>query len=156
MTRSMKTASLLNRYAVGGCPDGPKLRVGEGEHAAMVFPTRWMSIAVRVAPVGLFGRLLWAYPVRSDSSGGPEMGRGKTDATQGIRQVGQGSPCRCRQKERRGLFHVLAKEKIGPSQSMLLATSGQPSMAGSLHGSSEGLHLAVSGGQMYLPAEIAV
>ncbi len=41
-------ATLLNRYAVGGSPDSPKLRIGEGEHAAMVAPTRWMSIAILV------------------------------------------------------------------------------------------------------------
>ena len=30
-------AALLSRYVVGGGPDGPKLRIGEGEHVAMVF-----------------------------------------------------------------------------------------------------------------------
>jgi hypothetical protein len=40
-------AALLYRYAVGGGPDGPKLRIGEDDHAAMVLPTRWMSIGYR-------------------------------------------------------------------------------------------------------------
>jgi len=39
-------AALLERYAGCGGPDGPKLRIGEGEHATMVLPTRWMSIAI--------------------------------------------------------------------------------------------------------------
>jgi hypothetical protein len=30
-------AALLSRYVVGGGPDGPKLRISEGDHAAMVF-----------------------------------------------------------------------------------------------------------------------
>jgi hypothetical protein len=30
-------AALLGRYVVGGGPDGPKLRIGEGDHAEMVF-----------------------------------------------------------------------------------------------------------------------
>ena len=44
-------ATLLKRYAVGSGPDGPKLRIGEGEHAAMVLPTRWMSIANPMRPL---------------------------------------------------------------------------------------------------------
>ncbi len=40
-----KNAALLYRYAVGGSPDGPKLRIGQCEHAAMVSPARWMSSA---------------------------------------------------------------------------------------------------------------
>jgi hypothetical protein len=40
-------AALLNRYAVGGGPDGPKLRIGEPEHAAIVFgkSDRLMTVA---------------------------------------------------------------------------------------------------------------
>ena len=40
-------AAILNRYAVGGGPDGPKLRIGEPEHAAMVFgeSDRLMTVA---------------------------------------------------------------------------------------------------------------
>jgi hypothetical protein len=30
-------AALVSRYVVGGGPDGPKLRISEREHAAMVF-----------------------------------------------------------------------------------------------------------------------
>jgi hypothetical protein len=45
-----KDAALLNRYAVGGGPDGPKLRIGEGKHAVMVLPTRWISTARPDAP----------------------------------------------------------------------------------------------------------
>jgi hypothetical protein len=33
-------AALLKRYAVGGGPDGPKLRIGEGDHVTMVLPGR--------------------------------------------------------------------------------------------------------------------
>jgi hypothetical protein len=33
-------AALLKRYAVSGGPDGPKLRIGEGDHVTMVLPTR--------------------------------------------------------------------------------------------------------------------
>jgi hypothetical protein len=33
-------AALLKRYAIGGGPDGPKLRIGEGDHVTMVLPTR--------------------------------------------------------------------------------------------------------------------
>jgi len=44
-------ATLLKRCAVGSGPDGPKLRIGEGEHAAMVLPTRWMSIANPMRPL---------------------------------------------------------------------------------------------------------
>jgi hypothetical protein len=39
-------AALLNGNAVGGGSDGPKLRIGEGDHAAMVLPTRAMSTAI--------------------------------------------------------------------------------------------------------------
>jgi hypothetical protein len=35
-----KNAALLYRYAVGGGPDGAKLRIRQCEHAAMVLPTR--------------------------------------------------------------------------------------------------------------------
>jgi hypothetical protein len=31
-------AAFLNRHAVGGGPDGPKLRIAESDHAAMVLP----------------------------------------------------------------------------------------------------------------------
>jgi hypothetical protein len=31
-------AALLNRHAVGCGPDGPKLRIAESDHAAMVLP----------------------------------------------------------------------------------------------------------------------
>ena len=34
-------------------PYGPKLRIGEGDHAAMLFPTRWMSTAILNPPVYL-------------------------------------------------------------------------------------------------------
>jgi hypothetical protein len=49
-------AALLKRYAVGGGPDGPKLRIGEGDHVTMVLSARWMSTAPsrpkeRVAPM---------------------------------------------------------------------------------------------------------
>jgi hypothetical protein len=33
-------AALLDRYTDGSGPDSAKLRIGEGEHAAMVVPTR--------------------------------------------------------------------------------------------------------------------
>ena len=33
-------ATLLKRYAVDRRPDGPKLRIGEGDHVTMVLPTR--------------------------------------------------------------------------------------------------------------------
>ena len=33
-------AALLKRYAVGRGPDGPKLRIGEGDHVTMVLPMR--------------------------------------------------------------------------------------------------------------------
>jgi hypothetical protein len=49
-------AALLKLYAVGGGPDGPKLRIGEGDHVTMVLSARWMSTAPsppkeRVAPM---------------------------------------------------------------------------------------------------------
>ena len=43
-------AALLRRHAVGGGPDGPKLRVGEGDHVVMVVPARSMSTAIPVRP----------------------------------------------------------------------------------------------------------
>ena len=43
-------AALLDRHAHGGGPDGPKLRIGEGEHIAMVLAVRWMSTASAAAP----------------------------------------------------------------------------------------------------------
>jgi len=50
-------AALLKRYAVCGGPDGPKLRIGEGDHAAMVAPTRGPPLSHDVkrgaeAPIG--------------------------------------------------------------------------------------------------------
>ena len=39
-------AALLDRHAGGGSPDGPKLRIGEGEHIAMVLRARSMSTAI--------------------------------------------------------------------------------------------------------------
>src|SRR5215469_7993119 len=39
-------AALLERHAVGGVPDGPKLRIGQREHAAMVWRGWRMSTAI--------------------------------------------------------------------------------------------------------------
>jgi hypothetical protein len=33
-----ENAALICRQTVGGCPDGPKLRIRESEHATMVLP----------------------------------------------------------------------------------------------------------------------
>jgi hypothetical protein len=38
-------AALLKRYAVGGGPDGPKLRIAEDDHVTMVLPVQPMSTA---------------------------------------------------------------------------------------------------------------
>jgi hypothetical protein len=47
-------AALLKRYAVGGGPDRPKLRIGEREHAAIVFaesdPLMTVSAEAGAAP----------------------------------------------------------------------------------------------------------
>jgi len=61
---------------------------------AMVWRGRRMSTAIRIAAVGLFGRLVFSGTLRTLILEGAEdgQGRGKTDATQGIRQMGYGSP----------------------------------------------------------------
>ena len=53
-------AALLDRHAGGGGPDGPKLRIGEGELVTMVWPTRRVSTVI---------------PMRRKHEGWPAHGR---------------------------------------------------------------------------------